>query len=142
MTTTAVARTAAPSAHLPDRRLRLVLKLDAVVTGLNGVAYLTAAALLDDFLGLPAGVLWAAGVFLTGYAVAVWLVGTRPVVSARALGIVIVVNLLWAMDSLAAAAFGWGTPTATGTGWIVLQAVVVGAFGVLQWLGLRHRRLA
>lgn len=56
MTTTAVAQTAAPVAHLPDRRLRLALKLDAVVTGLNGVAYLMAAALLDDFVGLPAGV--------------------------------------------------------------------------------------
>ena len=63
-------------------------------------------------------------------------------VSARAVGIVIVVNLLWAVDSLAAAACSWGTPKATGTGWIVLQAVVVGAFGALQWLGLRHRRLA
>lgn len=140
MTTSAAAATAAPAAPLPDRRLRLALKLDAVVTGLNGVAYLTAASLLDDLLGLPAGLLRAVGVFLSGYAVAVWLVGTRPVVSARAAGIVIAVNLLWAVDSLAAATFGWGTPTTTGTGWIALQAVVVGAFGVLQWLGLRHRR--
>ena len=35
--------------------LRLALRLDAVVTAANGAAYLLAAPLLYDLLGLPAG---------------------------------------------------------------------------------------
>src|SRR5215217_7675811 len=44
--------------------LRLALRLDAVVTAANGAAYLLAAPLLGDLLGLPAGWLRGVGVFL------------------------------------------------------------------------------
>ncbi|WP_199583226.1 hypothetical protein [Blastococcus sp. TF02-09] len=57
--------------------LRLALGLDAVVTGVNGAAYLLGAALLDGPLGLSPGLLRGVGVVLLGYAAAVWFV--RPV---------------------------------------------------------------
>ena len=44
-------------------------------------------------------------------------------------------NLLWVAASTTAAVTGWGTPTAVGTGWIVLQAAVVAAFAVWQGAG-------
>lgn len=123
-----------------DGLLRNALKLDAAVTGLNGVGYLVGAALLDDLLGLPAAPLRGIGAFLLVYGVAVWLVARRPSISRPATGVIIAVNLMWAVDSLALAAVGWGSPTGLGTLWIVLQALVVGGFAALQWTGLRGRR--
>jgi hypothetical protein len=119
--------------------LRPALQLDAVVTGLNGAAYLAAAPVLTDVLGLPAGPLRAVGAFLLAYAAAVWLVGTRPRIDPRAAGAVVAVNVVWALDSVAVAALGWGSPTVAGTVWILLQAGVVGGFAALQWQGLRTR---
>ncbi len=140
MTTSAAASTAAPATRLRSPGLlRQALRLDALVTGLNGAAYLAAAPFLDDLLGLPAGPLQAVGAFLLAYSGVVWAVGSRPRIDPRAAGAVVVVNLLWALDSVALAATGWGSPTTAGTVWIVLQAGVVGAFAALQWLGLRAR---
>ena len=140
MTTPVAATIAATPTTTHDSLLRLGLKLDAVVTGLNGAAYLAGATLLDGVLGLPAGLLRGIGVFLLGYAVAVWAIGTRPVIGVRSTRSVIELNLLWAVGSLAAAGLTWGTPTTVGTAWIVLQALVVGGFGALQWHALRRSR--
>jgi hypothetical protein len=123
----------------PVRSARLlppVLKLDAAVTALNGAGYLVAASLLDDVLGLPAGLLRGVGVFLVAYGAGVWAVGTRPTISAGAVAAVVAGNLLWVTGSLAVAILGWGTPTTSGTAWIVLQAAVVGIFAALQWKGI------
>jgi hypothetical protein len=116
--------------------LRLALRADAVVSGLNGAAYLVIAGPLSDLLGLPAGVLRGLGVFLLVYAAAVWLVGERPVVPAvRA---VITGNLVWTAGSLVVVATDLGSPTTIGAVWLVLQAVVVAGFAVLQLAGLRR----
>jgi hypothetical protein len=123
--------TTAPASVLP-----LALRLDAVVTGLNGAAYLLAASPLADLLGLPAGLLRGLGAFLVLYALAVWLVAARP--GTPAVGTVIAANILWAAGSLAVAAADVGTPTTVGAVWIVLQAVVVAAFAVSQAAGLRR----
>lgn len=116
--------------------LRLALRVDAVVSGLNGAAYLLLAGPLSDLLGLSAGVLRAVGIFLLVYAAAVWLVGDRP--ASPAVRAVITGNLLWTVGSLAAVATDLGTPTTIGAVWLVLQAVVVAAFAVLQLAGLRR----
>src|SRR5215217_5163508 len=62
--------------------LRLALRLDAVVTAANGAAYLLAAPLLGDLLGLPAGWLRGVGVFLLLFGAVVWAVA-RPARAAR-----------------------------------------------------------
>ncbi len=118
--------------------LRTALLLDAAVTGLNGAAYLLGAALLDDLLGLPAGPLRGVGVFLLVFAAAVGFLGTRQPVPRGAAWAVVAVNAAWVVDSLATAALGWGSPTAVGTVWIVLQALVVGGFAILQATALRR----
>ena len=61
-----------------DALLRLVLKVDAVVTGANGIAYLTLAGPLADLFDVPAGFLRGLGAFLAVFSVAVWLVALRP----------------------------------------------------------------
>ena len=130
-----VTSTGRPDCARPDRLLRLALRVDAAVTGLNGVGYLAAAPVLDGLLGLPAGMLAGTGVFLLAFAAAVWLVARRPTLRLDEVDAVVIGNLLWVAASTTAAITGWGTPTAVGTGWIVLQAAVVAAFAVWQGAG-------
>jgi hypothetical protein len=139
MTTSTAAVNAARSPARPDALLRFALRLDAAITGLNGAAYILAAPVLDDLLGLSTGLLRGTGAFLLGVAAAVWLVGTRRSPGTAAVRAVIALNALWAVGSVVAVLTGAGTPTTVGAVWIVLQAVVVAAFAGLQAAGLRRR---
>ena len=68
----------ARAAALPRAALlRLVLKLDAAVTGANGLAYLAAAGPLEDLLGVEAAALRGIGTVLVLFAAAVWFASTR-----------------------------------------------------------------
>lgn len=139
MTTSTAAGNAARTLSRSDSLLRPALRLDAVVTGLNGAAYLAAAPLLDDLLGLSGGLLRGAGAFLLVYALAVWLVGAGRRISAAAVEAVVVANVLWVIGSVLAAVSGFGSPTTAGAVWLVLQAVVVAGFAAVQFAGLRRR---
>jgi hypothetical protein len=133
MTTSAAASVAASPARSRSRSLlRLALGLDAAVTGVNAVAYLAAASVLDGVLGLPAQALRGVGVFLLAFTAVVAVLASRRTVHLGAVRAVVAVNVLWVVDSVAAAVVGWGSPTAVGTTWIVLQAAVVAAFAGLQ----------
>ncbi|WP_369257172.1 hypothetical protein [Geodermatophilus amargosae] len=119
--------------------LRVALRLDAVVTGANGAAYLAAAPLLTDLLGVPSGVLRGLGAFLLAYGAGVALVAARPVISAGATEVVVGANLLWAAASVAAVVAGRFDLTAVGSTWVLLQAGVVAGFAALQVHALRTR---
>jgi hypothetical protein len=112
--------------------LRLVLKLDAIVTGANGAAYLAAAGPLEDLFGVDAAVQRPLGAFLMLFAAGVWLVASRPAISRNAVLAIAGANVLWMIASLVFAISGASSPTTVGTVWIVLQALVVGAFATLQ----------
>ena len=118
--------------------LRTALKLDAVVTGANGAAYVVAAGPLGDLLGLSPALLRGAGAFLLAFTVLVAWTATRPEVPRVAVAAIVAANAVWALDSLVAAAAGWGSPEAIGTAWVVAQAVVVAGFAGLQLAGLRR----
>ncbi|WP_067471792.1 hypothetical protein [Actinomadura hibisca] len=120
--------------------LKLVLRLDAVVTGVNGAAYLALAGPLSDLLGLPAGPGRAIGAFLLLYAAAVWAVSVpaRPnrwAVTALAEG-----NAVWAVLSVVAVVTGWLSLNTVGSVWAVMQAGVVAAFAAAQFIMLRRSR--
>ena len=112
--------------------LRTALKLDAIVTGANGAAYLVAAGPLADLLGPSPALLRGVGAFLLAYSGAVWIVASRPRIAPAASLAVIAVNVLWAADSIVFLAAGLSEPTTLGTVWIVMQALVVAGFAVLQ----------
>lgn len=139
MTTSTAAGNAARTHTRPDGLLRMALRLDAVVTALNGAAYLAAAPLLDDLLGLSTGLLHGVGAFLLVYAGAVWLVGAGPRISAAAVEAVVGANVLWAIGSVVVVLTDTVTPTTIGAVWLVLQAAVVAGFAALQLVGLRRR---
>ena len=112
--------------------LRTALKLDAVVTGANGAAYLVAAGPLEDLLGLSPALLRGIGAFLLLFSAIVWIIGSQPRVSSTAALAVIAINVLWAADSIAFLAAGLSDPTTVGAIWIVMQALVVAGFAGLQ----------
>ncbi|MGY1697096.1 hypothetical protein ACI780_19520 [Geodermatophilus sp. SYSU D00814] len=127
----------------PTRRpldlLRTALRLDAVVTGANGAAYLVAAPLLTDLLGVPPGVLRGLGAFLLAFAAGVALVGARRRVPTGAVEVVVGANALWVAGSVAAVVTDRFDLTAAGTTWVLLQAAVVAGFAALQLTALRTR---
>lgn len=140
MTSTSTAPTSRSLTRPRRDLLRTALLLDADVTGLNGLGYLAGAGLLAPVLGLPAGWLYPAGAFLTAYAVAVLALGTRTRIPRVGAWVVAGVNTVWALDSLVLVALGWATPSTVGAVWVVAQALVVGAFAVLQATALRRSR--
>ncbi|WP_219468264.1 hypothetical protein, partial [Nonomuraea rhizosphaerae] len=97
------------------RFLRLALAFDAVVTGVNGLAYLLAAGPVSDLLGPEAGLLREAGVFLLVYGAAVGLLASRRAISPAATKVVIGLNVVWTLGSVAAVVAGaFTTPGAVG----------------------------
>ncbi len=134
----AAIRTALRRAQTP----RTALALDAAVSGANGAAYLVAAPLLDDLLGLPPAVLRPAGAFLVAFAAALALAAASRPVRPGPLRVGIAVNAGWVVASVAAAVLGWGSPTTVGTVWILLQAAAVAGFAGLQRAALRRASCA
>ncbi|MGI8692470.1 MAG: hypothetical protein ACR2JK_06160 [Geodermatophilaceae bacterium] len=135
---TAAARRS-PSRSRP-RLLRAALLTDAVVSGLNALAYLAAATVLADLFDADTGTLRWLGAFLVLYAVAVWFVGSRPAISRLGAGLVIAANGAWVLASIAAAVTQWGDPSDVGTAWILVQAAAVAVLGVAEFAGLRAGR--
>lgn len=122
----------------PRPLLRAALKLDAVVTGANGAAYLAAAGPIGELLGLSETLLRATGAFLLAYAAVVWIVGSRPDIPRGPVYAIVAANAIWAIDSVVMAVAGWGDPATAGTVRILMQTVVVAAFAELQLTGLRQ----
>ena len=125
------------------RRLELTslpgaLRLDAVVSGANGVAYLAAAGPLGELFGLDAVLLRVVGAGLLAFAAVVWLVASAQRVSPRAAATIIALNVGWVVGSIAVALADLGTPTTVGAVWMIAQALVVAGFAELQVTGLRR----
>ncbi|MFJ2738786.1 hypothetical protein ACIO3O_03865 [Streptomyces sp. NPDC087440] len=139
MTTAHLDGTRAPARTTgSDGLARLALKLDGVVTGLNGLAYLALATVLDSWFGIATSVQYPVGAFLLLFALGVLAAGTRRRISRPALTAIATANLFWVALSLTVAVSGTLTPTGIGTAWLVLQALTVGGFAGLQLLGLKR----
>ncbi|MGY0497831.1 hypothetical protein ACWZHB_04945 [Nocardia sp. FBN12] len=136
MTATAPSRLSA--LFTSGESLLLALRLDAVVTTANGLAYLALAHPLERLLGLDAGVSIVIGAFLTAYGLAVAVVGRSAPVNRAAASAVAIGNAAWVVASLVALSTGALGLTTVGAVWAVMQSVTVGGFAALQYLGLRR----
>ncbi|MGX1806449.1 hypothetical protein ACWIGI_12100 [Nocardia sp. NPDC055321] len=123
-----------------DKLLRTSLRLDAVVTGANGLAYLALAVPLESLLGLDRTYGLAIGAFLTLFALAVTATGATKTINMAAARTVMALNAVWVVVSVATAVEGTLDLNVAGTVWTLMQAVTVGAFAALQYLGLRKAR--
>jgi hypothetical protein len=130
------------TAHAVQRSqdlLRLALRLDAIVTGVNGLAYLALAKPLNSLFDLPVGLSVSIGAFLLVFAGAVWLIARPATINRTAAQFVVEANILWAMLSVIAVGVGWLSVNGLGTAWAVMQALVVAGFAGLQYVGLRRQ---
>jgi hypothetical protein len=120
--------------------LRTLLLVDLVATVGFALALLLGAGALDELLGASTGLLRGIGLALVPFAALQAYLVSRDQPPARAVTALIAGNALWAVASIAALI---GLPlalTAVGTGFVIAQAVAVGALAELQTVGLRRAR--
>jgi uncharacterized membrane protein required for colicin V production len=120
--------------------LRTLLLVDLVATVGFALALLLGAGALDQLLGASTGLLRGIGLALVPFAALQAYLVSRDQPPARAVTALIAGNALWAVASIAALI---GLPlalTAVGTGFVIAQAVAVGALAELQTVGLRRAR--
>lgn len=122
--------------------LRLALWLDAVASGVVGLVLLAGSAVLPEWLGIPAGLFWPVGLFFVTYAVVVGLIGTPEVVNRTAVWVIVGLNLMWVVASVAVVVSGWLPLTTLGVVFVLAQALAVLVFADLQYLRLRRARSA
>jgi len=121
-----------------DTFLRYALLADAVVSGATGLLLIAGADLLAGQLGLPVALMREAGLLLVPYVALVAFVGTREAISRPAVQAIIALNVLWVAGSIGLLMSGFVAPTMLGTAFVIAQAVAVGAFAELQFIGLRR----
>jgi hypothetical protein len=109
--------------------LKSLLVIDALTCLVTGVLLVAASGALATLLGLPQDLLFYAGVALFPCAALMMLAARTR--STPLVQLVIFGNLAWAAASVwVAMAF---EPTAPGMLFVLAQAVVVAALGVLEW---------
>jgi hypothetical protein len=118
--------------------LRLALQADAAVSGAMALLLTFGAGMLAPVLGLPEPLLLESGLFLIGYAAFVGWLGGRTEMPRALVLLIIAGNALWTLGSIALLFSGAVTPTLLGKILVTLQAVAVGVFAELQYLGLRR----
>lgn len=121
---------AAPRTGVTAPSARPFLLVDAVLTGVNGLAYAAGGAWIATWAGAPAALVHGLGAVLLLVGVAVAVLATRRPVPRRWLATLAGFNLVWVLASLDYALVGG--LTGLGVAWTVAQAVVVGAFAAEQ----------
>lgn len=124
---------------LGSQPLRRALLFDAAASGAMGLLLVAGATPLVVLLGLSAGLLRGAGLFLIPFAAWVAVTGRRTRVSRAAGWTIVAVNVVWALDSVLLLASGWVRPTALGAAFVLAQAGVVALFACVQIHILRRR---
>lgn len=120
----------------PSLFLRRVLLADAVASAGAGLLMAFGANFLTGLLGLPTMLLIEAGIFLLPYAAFVGWMGTRGKLPKALVWLVILGNAAWVLASIGLLV--WLAPTALGYAFVIGQALVVGLFAELQYIGLKR----
>jgi len=121
----------------PSLFLRRAILADAIFSGVSAAALTFGAGLLAPWLNLPEALLRETGLFLIAYAALVGWLGTRHTMSKALVLIVVIGNAAWTLASIALLFSGWVSPNLLGGIAVAAQAIAVGAFAELQYIGLR-----
>jgi hypothetical protein len=122
----------------PSPFLRRAILADAVFSGASALLLTFGAGALAPWLSLPDALLRETGLFLIGYAALVGWLGTRQSMPKALVMIVIAGNAAWTIASIALLFSGAVTPNLLGEAAIAIQAIAVGTFAELQYIGLRR----
>lgn len=126
----------------PSLFLRRVLQLDAAATGATGVLLLGGTSLLHGLLNLPVPLMTYAGIFCVAWAVTLGLASVRKQLSRSFVWTIIWANAFWTLGSIALLVSGYVAPTLLGYTFVIAQALAVGVFAELQYVGLTKRAAA
>jgi hypothetical protein len=118
--------------------LRWVLFADAATCIATGLLMTLGSGQLGEYLGLPAGLLRYSGISLLPFAALLIYLATRENLSSPVVWTVIVLNALWAIQSILLLLTGWVAPTELGSTFVVAQALGVAAFALLEYFGLKR----
>jgi hypothetical protein len=122
----------------PSIFLRRAILADAIFSAASALLLTFGAGALAPLTRLPEALLRETGLFLIAYAVLVGWLGTRQSMPKALVGIVIAGNAAWTLGSIALLFSGAVTPNLPGEAFVAAQAIVVGAFAELQYIGLRR----
>ncbi|MFZ2160547.1 MAG: hypothetical protein WAV72_31120 [Bradyrhizobium sp.] len=121
----------------PSLFLRRAILADAIFSGISAVLLTLGAGMLAPWLSLPEALLRETGLFLIAYAALVGWLGTRQAMPKALVVIVVAGNAAWTLASIALLFSGWVNPNLLGEIMVAAQAIAVGAFAELQYVGLR-----
>jgi hypothetical protein len=122
----------------PSLFLRRAIQADAIFSGASAVLLTLGAGELAPLLNLPEALLSETGLFLIAYTALVGWLGTRQAMPKALVVIVIAGNAAWTVASIALLFSGTVTPNLLGEAFVLVQAIVVGALGELQYVGWRR----
>lgn len=126
----------------PSLLLRRAIQIDAVVSGAMALLLTFAAGMLAPLLHLPEALLLESGLFLIAYAALVSWLGTRRAMPKLLVQVIIIGNALWTLGSIGLLFSGAVTPNLLGQIFVAAQAITVGVFAELQYIGLRRSAAA
>jgi hypothetical protein len=126
----------------PSLLLRRVIQIDAVVSGAMALLLTFAAGMLAPLLHLPEALLLESGLFLIAYAALVGWLGTRTAMPKLLVLVIIIGNAMWTLGSISLLFSGAVTPNLLGQIFVAAQAIAVGVFAELQYVGLRRSTAA
>jgi hypothetical protein len=122
--------------------LRWTLLADAATCVATGLLMTLGSGQLEQFLGLPAGLLRYAGVSLLPFAAFLVYLAKRENLSTQGVWTAIVLNTIWTAASLLLLMTGRVAPTELGYTFVIAQALGVAVFAGLEYFGLRKSTTA
>ncbi len=135
MTTQSVSLSTA-SSHL---LLRRALQIDGLFSMSGGLVAIVGAGTISAFMGLSNPIpLLIIGVGVFVYGLGVFREASRVAVSPRIAALGIVLNLVWVLTSLVLLIAAPFQLTTAGRWVILILAVLVGDFGIVEAIGLRR----
>ncbi|EKS37695.1 hypothetical protein [Afipia clevelandensis] len=121
----------------PSPFLRRALQIDALFSAVSALLLVFGAGFLASLTNLPEDFLRNTGLVLVAFVLGVGYLATRDMMPKIAVWAVIAINAVWTIDSIALLASGWVSPNLLGQVFIVAQAIAVGVFAELEFIGLR-----
>lgn len=122
----------------PSPFLRRALQIDALFSGVSALLLVFGASFLAPLTNLPEGFLRNTGLVLVVFVLGVGYLASRRVMPKGAVVAVIAINAVWTIGSIALLVSGWLSPNLLGQLFIVMQAIAVGVFAELEFIGLRR----
>jgi hypothetical protein len=118
--------------------LRRGLAADAIGSGATAALLLIASTPLAAMLGVPSSLLTTIGLLLIPWVAWTGWLATRANPPCLQAWMVVGLNTLWVIESAVLLMSDWIEPTRLGSAFVIAQAIAVGVFAELQYMGLRR----